>query len=390
MDARDVHQFEAAGDVAALIAALTAPEPRVRQEACYALGQLERAETTADVAERLANDDHESVRAAAAEVLGWLRRADVVPQLILALQEDPDDDVRARAAGALGAIGDPAAVPALDAAARQPGAAAHSGLHRESQIEAIRALGMLVPDPAARSVLRALEQGGGQIGLAARRALLPVIVWGVYHQQALRHLVKEARWSQSGWLVAAELRADPDNAYDDDAVRVVAVADAVTIGYLRKDYAADLSPTLRVEGPLPCTVEISGGHRLNAFMVTCGNEPDEAAALAAAAAAAAQPAQTGDPLRNEAVAHLAACVSAEMTVVCLRHLGGVSGAKDAGLVLDYLRRPEAAVRAAAVEVLGEWRAAEAAEALAALQDDPSAEVREAAAKALARVAAPEA
>jgi hypothetical protein len=386
MDVRDVHQFESGGDVANLLVALTAQEPRVRQEACYALGQLDRAETTADLAGRLADDEHESVRAAAAEALGWLRRADAVPQLVQALQEDPDDDVRARAAGALGSIRDPAAVPALDAAARQSAPGAHSGLHRESQIEAIRALGMLVPDAAARSALRALSHSGGEVGQMAQRALLPAIVWGAYHQPALRHLVKEGRWTQSGWLVTAELRPDPDNAYDDDAVAVVAVANGTTLGYLRKDYAAELGRTLRAEGSLPCTVEIHGGHRLNAYMVTCGSEPD-AAAAAAAASAQAQPVRTGDPLRDEAVGHLASCASAEMTVVCLHHLGTVSGADDAGLVLEYLRRPEPAVRAAAAEVLGEWRAAEAAEALAALQDDASAEVRDAAAQALARIAA---
>ena len=376
MDVHDVHELEAAGDAASLLQALDQPEPRVRQEACYALGQLANTETVVDLVARLADDDHEAVRAAAAEALGWLRQASAVPQLIRSFLEDPDDDVRTRAAAALGSIGDPAAVPVLEAEASAHLPISFPGLHRDSQLEAIRSLGMLLPDPEARAALEALAESGGEIGRVARHALLPAIVWGAYHQEALRHLVTEAGWGEGGWRVAAELRADPDNAYDADAVAVVAVASGMKIGYLRRDYAADLSHTLRTGGPMPCAVEIHGARRLGAFMVALGAEAE-----APADAEAARPVRT-DPLREEALAHLRSCVSGEMTVVCLRHLGTVSDASDAVVVTRYLERREPGVRIAAADVLGDWHAEDAVPALAALLADHDGAVREAVTRAL--------
>ena len=380
MDVHDVHEFEADGDAANLLRALNEPEPRVRQEACYALGQLSREDAVAQLTERLANDDHETVRAAAAEALGWIRDARAVPQLLRSFQEDPDDDVRARAAGALGTLGDPAAVAALDAAARAHLPISFRGLHRDSQLEAVRALGKLLPDPAAESALHALELSGGEIGRVARQALLPAIVWGSYHQEALRHLVTEAGWGEGGWLVTAELRADPENAYDPDAVAVVAIASGMTIGFLRRDYAAGMSRQLQVQGPLPCTVEIRGARRLGAYMVSLGGE-----ARVSEAHKAARPRHTGDALRDEAIAHLTSSVSPEMTAVCLRHLETVSDASDAPVVAGYLNRPEPVVRAAAAGVLGEWGAEDAVPALAALLADEDGAVREAVARALERI-----
>jgi HEAT repeat protein len=385
MDVHDVHEFEAEGDAANLMVALRESEPRVRQEACYALGQLRRGDAVAQLTERLAIDTNESVRAAAADALGWIRDRGAVPQLLRSFQDDPDDDVQARAAGALGSLGDPAAIPALEAAARTHLPISFRGLHRESQLEAVRALGKLRPDPAAESALHSLELSGGEIGRVARQALLPTIVWGSYHQEALRHVVTEAGWGEGGWLVEAELRADPENAYDPDAVAVVAIASGMTIGYLRNDYAAGLSRPLRVEGPMPCTVEIRGARHLAASMVALG-----AAAGAPDSRAPARPRHAGDVLRDEAVAHLSSCVSPEMTIVCLRHLGSVSGGSDASLVMSYLTRPEPTVRATAADVLGDWRAAEAVTALAALVPDDDVTVREAAARALEKIDTPEA
>ena len=376
MDVHDVHAFEAAGDAASLLQALGEPEPRVRQEACYALGQLANTETVVDLAARLADDDHESVRAAAAESLGWLRQASAVPQLIRAFLEDPDDDVRTRAAAALGSVGDPAAIPVLEAEARTHLPISFPGLHRDSQLEAIRSLGTFLPDPAARAALEALEPMGGEIGKVARQALLPAIVWGAYHQEALRHLVTEAGWRGGGWRVAAELRADPENAYDPDAVAVVAVASGAKIGYLRRDYAADLNHRLRTQGPMACAVEIHGGRRLGAFMVALGAEAE------AEAENEVTQHVHGNPLRDEAFAHLMSCVSPEMTTVCLRHLGTVSDAADAAVVTRYLERREPGVRAAAADVLGDWRAADAVPQLAALLADHDGTVRHAVSRAL--------
>ena len=385
MDVHDVHEFEAEGDAANLLVALRESDPRVRQEACYALGQTRRGEAVAQLTERLAIDTSDSVRAAAADALGWIRDKGVVPQLLRSFQDDPDDDVRARAASALGSLGDPAAIPVLEAAARVHLPISFRGLHRESQLEAVRALGKLRPDAAAESALHALELTSGEIGRVARQALLPTIVWGSYHQEALRHVVTEASWGEGGWLVEAELRADPENAYDPDAVAVVAIASGMTIGYLRKDYAAGLSRPLRVGGPTPCTVEVRGARHLAASMVSLGAAPSvpDTGALA-------RPRHTGDALRDEAVAHLTSCVSAEMTIVCLRHLGTVSNTSDAQLVTGYLKRPEPTVRAAAADVLGEWRTAEAVQALAALLPDPDAAVRAAALRALERIDSAEA
>lgn len=347
MDVHDVQQFESAGDVEALAGALAEADPRVRRQACYALGQLGRTATVEALVRLLDADSEPAVRAAAAEALGWMRAPGAAAQLIRALQNDVDADVRARAAAALGAIGDRSALPALEEAARAGLAPSAAGHPDEASLEAVLALGRFLPDLATAAVLRELALDEGETGRLARQALLPEIVWETYYQESLRHLAADARWGTSGWTVAAELRADPGNPYDEDAVAVVAVAMGKTVGYLRNDSAPAFAATLRREGAIPCTIEIRGSRRLSARLVSLESGPsaDDVETAAAPDASA---------LRDEALALLAACVSEEMTVVCLERLGDVSDARDAARVATYAKDRRPGVRSAALRVLRAW------------------------------------
>src|SRR5438093_3444432 len=77
----------------------TDPRPRMREMACYILGQI--------------GDRHPD---------GWVtdRYPDGIPALLHCLESDPDEDVRDGAAAALGHHGAPSTLPALCRAASAP------------------------------------------------------------------------------------------------------------------------------------------------------------------------------------------------------------------------------------------------------------------------------
>jgi HEAT repeat protein len=97
--------------VPALIDALRDDDPRIRQAACTALGQIGDPAAVPELTKRL-QDSVSDVRIAACTALGQIGDSSAVPELIKCL-EDTDYDVRIAACTALGKIGDPSPVPVL-------------------------------------------------------------------------------------------------------------------------------------------------------------------------------------------------------------------------------------------------------------------------------------
>ncbi len=104
-----------------LIAALTDPEPVIRQLAAWGLGELRAAQAIEPLRLRLADNDMQ-VRRQAAQSLGDIGRDEPVADLVLLLTHK-DRGVRLRTAHALGDIQDPSALPALAAALEDPATA---------------------------------------------------------------------------------------------------------------------------------------------------------------------------------------------------------------------------------------------------------------------------
>jgi HEAT repeat protein len=95
------------------------PSPAVRAEAVAALGRLGRDEDAAMLLFELLADESEVVQESAMDALAHLPPAGVRPLLVQAL-ERADPQRRVRAVETLGRLGDPAAAAALEAAAADP------------------------------------------------------------------------------------------------------------------------------------------------------------------------------------------------------------------------------------------------------------------------------
>ncbi len=85
-----------------LIAELGNENPAIRQEAAYALGELQNSDAIAPLADRL-SDPHPLIRSHAAEALGKLNARKMIP-LLLPLLKDTSSDVRHKTALALGQL----------------------------------------------------------------------------------------------------------------------------------------------------------------------------------------------------------------------------------------------------------------------------------------------
>jgi HEAT repeat protein len=97
--------------VPALIDVLRDDDPRIRQAACTALGQIGDPAAVPELTKRLW-DSASEVRIAACTALGQIGDPAAVPELTKRLR-DSASEVRIAACTALGQIGDPSAVPAL-------------------------------------------------------------------------------------------------------------------------------------------------------------------------------------------------------------------------------------------------------------------------------------
>ena len=179
--------------IAALIAALDDSVATVREDAVYALGQLEAKESAGPLGARLARepdakvrtmiawalgqledpagipalaaalrDSSEEVRGRAAWAIGSIEPETAPPELLVAL-EDAVSSVRLRAAWALGQVADPAAVPALTVAMKDAAP--------EVRKAALWALGQMDGAAAQPALIEALKDPDPDVRAAAARAL---------------------------------------------------------------------------------------------------------------------------------------------------------------------------------------------------------------------------
>jgi len=148
---------------AALIRALEDSVAAVREDAAYALGQLEAASAIQPLIARLGRDPAPKVREMIAWALGQIESPSATDALAAAAQRDASEEVRAMAVWALAQVQDPAAVSALTALLRDRSA--------EVRGRAAWAIGTIEPSAAPPGLLEALDDAAADVRLRAAWAL---------------------------------------------------------------------------------------------------------------------------------------------------------------------------------------------------------------------------
>jgi HEAT repeat protein/beta-lactamase regulating signal transducer with metallopeptidase domain len=149
--------------VSALVAALGDSVESVREDAAYALGQLEAKDAVAPLGARLARDPDAKVRKMTAWALGQIQAQEATEPLSRAAQADASPEVREMAVWALGQLEDPAAVPALEAVLRDASP--------ELRGQAAWAIGTIEPSTAPQGLIAALKDASSDVRLRAAWAL---------------------------------------------------------------------------------------------------------------------------------------------------------------------------------------------------------------------------
>jgi HEAT repeat protein/beta-lactamase regulating signal transducer with metallopeptidase domain len=149
--------------IAALTRALDDSVASVREDAAYALGQLEAATAVEPLAARLGRDVDAKVREMIAWALGSIGSLKATPALGAAAQRDAAETVRAMAVWALGQLEDPTSVPILIAVLRDRSA--------EVRGRAAWALGSIEPPNAPPALVEALGDLSAEVRLRAAWAL---------------------------------------------------------------------------------------------------------------------------------------------------------------------------------------------------------------------------
>ena len=149
--------------VAALLTALADSVVSVREDAAYALGELEAKEAVAGLSARLAREPDAQVRKMIAWALGQIESREATEPLGRAAQTDASQEVRETAVWALGQLEDPAAVPALEAVLRDQS--------EELRGQAAWALGTIEPSSAPPGLIAALKDSSPKVRLRAAWAL---------------------------------------------------------------------------------------------------------------------------------------------------------------------------------------------------------------------------
>ena len=137
--------------LAALLAALDAPEPERRRNAADALGTFEAADATGALGRHLHTDLDQSVRETAALALARIGGPGAVDALSVAALRDSSEAVRGMAVWALGQIADPAALSKLELALGDPSPAV--------RMRAAWAIGTIGPQRAPARLIGALSDG---------------------------------------------------------------------------------------------------------------------------------------------------------------------------------------------------------------------------------------
>ena len=128
-------------------------DARVRRETIVALSKIGGEESVGLLTQGL-NDKEANLRAASALGLGLVKAQTGVVPLLKRLQEETDGEVVLEMVRALGRIGDPRAVPTL--AERATGGRFFGRIPTPIRVEAVRALGEMGTNDAARATLRGL------------------------------------------------------------------------------------------------------------------------------------------------------------------------------------------------------------------------------------------
>jgi len=148
---------------AALIRALEDSVASVREDAAYALGQLQVSSAIAPLVVRLGRDPAPKVREMIAWALGQIESRSATEALAAAAQRDSSEDVRGMAVWALAQTQDPSSVPALTALLRDRSA--------EVRGRAAWAIGTIQPSTSPPGLLAALEDASADVRLRAAWAI---------------------------------------------------------------------------------------------------------------------------------------------------------------------------------------------------------------------------
>lgn len=154
---------DTAGVVAALVRALSDSVASVREDAAYALGQLEAAPAVEPLTARVGREPAANVREMIAWALAQIGNRSASGALGLLAQRDSSEAVRGMAVWALGQLEDPASVAALVTVLRDASA--------EVRGRAAWALGTIEPPSAPAPLVAALRDASRDVRLRAAWAL---------------------------------------------------------------------------------------------------------------------------------------------------------------------------------------------------------------------------
>ena len=147
----------------ALIRALEDSVASVREDAAYALGQLQTSSAIAPLMVRLGRDPAPKVREMIAWALGQIESRSATEALAAAAQRDSSEDVRAMAVWAMAQVQDPSAVAALTALLRDRSA--------EVRGRAAWAIGTIEPSTSPPGLVAALDDASADVRLRAAWAI---------------------------------------------------------------------------------------------------------------------------------------------------------------------------------------------------------------------------
>jgi HEAT repeat protein/beta-lactamase regulating signal transducer with metallopeptidase domain len=149
--------------VEALIGALDDSVANVREDAAYALGELEAKDAVAPLTSRLGHESSAGVRKTIAWSLGQIESRDATAALSRMVQTDPSAEARAMAIWALGRVEDPAGVPALASALKDSS--------EEVRGRAAWAIGSIEPKAAPPELVAALKDRSAKVRVRVAWAL---------------------------------------------------------------------------------------------------------------------------------------------------------------------------------------------------------------------------
>jgi HEAT repeat protein len=355
--------------VSPLLGHLDDPAPEVRVELARSLGRLGDARAVVPLIGKV-QDSASEVRHAVARALGELRDARAVSALMLSLQ-DASLDVRVEAVTALGKIGSDGATLAIAPLIEQATGDPASSL--AVRAAAVTALGRIGSEHAARLLVAALASDDpAQERSDVRDALVAI---GPRAAPLLSATLAGATSTRTAAGAALALGALQASGELDTIVRTM------QRGALPLEYGLRALAALGASAALPTVLELLGDE-----------DPSVRLAAIEAARALLDPRATDGRAVDPVAARLKAGATVPLgeKIELVRLLGRTGSPRAESTLLTFTGSKLPSLRVAALEALGELRPTSAAvdRALFEAVDSPYAQVRLAAAQALARVARP--